>query len=103
MHQLSVKSMQLPLITVSKLGIRMKIYQNTCVDFKLGYVRCKIVRNRILCKDISVRFVHQKSHEQWRTQDFSMWGGGSVTSHRDVVKILHCNYNSLEVLKCIVW
>ena len=30
-------------------------------------------------------------------------GGVSVTSHRDDVKILHYNYNSLEVLKCIVW
>ena len=30
------------------------------------------------------------------------WGGGSVTSHRDDVKILHYNYSSLEVLKCIV-
>ena len=29
-------------------------------------------------------------------------GGGSVTSHRDEVKILHYNYSSLEVLKCIV-
>ena len=28
--------------------------------------------------------------------------GGSVTSHRDDVKILHYNYSSLEVLKCIV-
>ena len=27
--------------------------------------------------------------------------GGSVTSHRDDVKILHYNYSSLEVLKCI--
>ena len=26
---------------------------------------------------------------------------GSVTSHRDDVKILHYNYSSLEVLKCI--
>ena len=29
-------------------------------------------------------------------------GGVSVTSHRDDVKILHYNYSSLEVLKCIV-
>ena len=29
-------------------------------------------------------------------------GGVSVTSHRDDVKILHYNYYSLEVLKCIV-
>ena len=29
-------------------------------------------------------------------------GGVSMTSHRDDVKILHCNYSSLEVLKCIV-
>ena len=29
-------------------------------------------------------------------------GGGSVTSHRDDVKILRYNYSSLEVLKCIV-
>ena len=29
-------------------------------------------------------------------------GGGSGTSHRDDVKILHYNYSSLEVLKCIV-
>ena len=29
-------------------------------------------------------------------------GGSSVTSHRDDVKILHYNYSSLEVLKCIV-
>ena len=29
-------------------------------------------------------------------------GGVSVTSHRDDVKILHCNYSSLEVLKCVV-
>ena len=28
--------------------------------------------------------------------------GVSVTSHRDDVKILHYNYSSLEVLKCIV-
>ena len=28
--------------------------------------------------------------------------GGSVTSHRDDVKILHYNYGSLEVLKWIV-
>ena len=28
--------------------------------------------------------------------------GGSVTSHRDDVKMLHYNYSSLEVLKCIV-
>ena len=28
--------------------------------------------------------------------------GGLVTSHRDDVKILHYNYSSLEVLKCIV-
>ena len=28
--------------------------------------------------------------------------GVSVTSHRDDVKALHYNYNSLEVLKCIV-
>ena len=28
--------------------------------------------------------------------------GGSVTSHRDDVKILHYNNSSLEVLKCIV-
>ena len=40
-------------------------------------------------------------YKQWRTQDFSM-GGGSVTSHRDDVKILHYNYSSLDVLKCIV-
>ena len=32
--------------------------------------------------------------------EFSM--GGLVTSHRDDVKILHYNYSSLEVLKCIV-
>ena len=29
-------------------------------------------------------------------------GGVSVTSHRDDVNILHYNYSSLEVLKCIV-
>ena len=29
-------------------------------------------------------------------------GGGSVTSHRDDIKILHYDYSSLEVLKCIV-
>ena len=29
-------------------------------------------------------------------------GGISVTSHRDDVKILHYNYSSLEVLKCLV-
>ena len=29
-------------------------------------------------------------------------GGGSVTSRRDDVKMLHYNYSSLEVLKCIV-
>ena len=29
-------------------------------------------------------------------------GGGSGTSHCDDVKILHYNYSSLEVLKCIV-
>ena len=29
-------------------------------------------------------------------------GWGSVTSHRDDVKILHDIYSSLEVLKCIV-
>ena len=29
-------------------------------------------------------------------------GGVSVTSHRDDVKILHYNYSSVEVLKCIV-
>ena len=29
-------------------------------------------------------------------------GGVSVTSHCDDVKILHYNYSSLEVLKCIV-
>ena len=40
-----------------------------------------------------------RSGAQWRTQDFSM--GVSVTSHRDNVKILHYNYCSLEVLKCI--
>ena len=28
-------------------------------------------------------------------------GGVSVTSHCDDVKILHCNYSTLEVLKCI--
>ena len=28
--------------------------------------------------------------------------GVSVTSHHDDVKILHYNYSSLEVLKCIV-
>ena len=28
-------------------------------------------------------------------------GRVSVTSHRDDVKILHCNCSSLEVLKCI--
>ena len=38
--------------------------------------------------------------EQWRTQDFSM--GVSVTSHCDDVKILHYNYSSFEVFKCIV-
>ena len=38
---------------------------------------------------------------QWRTQDFSM-GVVSVTSHCNDVKILHYNYSSLEVLKCIV-
>ena len=31
---------------------------------------------------------------------FFNWGV-SVTSHRDDVKILHYNYSSLEVLKCI--
>ena len=29
-------------------------------------------------------------------------GGVLVASHRDDVKILHYNYSSLEVLKCIV-
>ena len=29
-------------------------------------------------------------------------GRVSVPSHRDDVKILHYNYSSLEVLKCIV-
>ena len=29
-------------------------------------------------------------------------GGVSVTSHCDDVKILHYNYSTLEVLKCIV-
>ena len=31
-------------------------------------------------------------------------GGGfsHKNAHRDDVKILHCNYSSLEVLKCIV-
>ena len=33
---------------------------------------------------------------------FQWGGGGSVTSHRDDVKILHYNYSSLEILKCIV-
>ena len=33
---------------------------------------------------------------------FQWGGGGSGTSHRDDVKILHYNYSSLEVLKCIV-
>ena len=37
--------------------------------------------------------------QQWRTQDFSM--GGSVTSHRDDVKMLQLAYSSSEVLKCI--
>ena len=38
---------------------------------------------------------------QWRTQEFSMGGGVSVTSHRDDVKILQLAYSSSEVLKCI--
>ena len=38
-HQPSVKLEQLPLISVSKL--RTKMYQNTCVDFKLGYEDAK--------------------------------------------------------------
>ena len=29
-------------------------------------------------------------------------GGGLVTSHCNDVKILHNNYSSLEILKCIV-
>ena len=40
MHQLRVKLVLLPLITGSKL--RTKMYQNTCVDFKLGYVDAKL-------------------------------------------------------------
>ena len=36
---------------------------------------------------------------QWRTQDFLM--GGSVTSHRDDVKIPQLTYSGSEVLKCI--
>ena len=36
---------------------------------------------------------------QWRTQDFSMGGGFQYCND---VKVLHHNYSSLEVLKCIV-
>ena len=52
-------------------------------------------------KSISQNGRWEDAYPQWRTQDFFM-GGGSVTSHRDDVKILHYNYSSLEVLKCIV-
>ena len=45
---------------VSKL--RVKMNQNMCVNFKLGYVDAKSDAIAF-CVDISVRFVHQKSHE----------------------------------------
>ena len=47
--------------------------------------------------------ISHRKDDQWRTQDFSMGGGfQSQNAHRDDVKILHYNYSSLEVLKCIV-
>ena len=48
-------------VYVSKL--RTKMYQKYKRRFQTRVRRCKIGRDRILCKDICVRFVHQKSHE----------------------------------------
>ena len=78
-------------------------YLSPTIQNKLVLLLSNKVKNIVLQDVREAKYfgIMCDSTPQWRMQDFSM-GGVSVTSHLDDVKMLHYNYSSLEVLKCIV-